>query len=125
MRLLTLLLIGQIFGSACSHQAMPSKSVPEGILSPGEMQNLLVEFALAESITNLNSLSIAPIRFDTVYHFNPLLANGIRASQYDSSILYYSSQPVLYRELYDSVLVKLNAYRISRETVKSQVAPAE
>lgn len=91
--------------------------VPANIIPRDKMALILVDFALAESATALN-IKNAPInRLDTVYAFNPLADHGIRRSQYDSSINFYSSHPELYKPIYDTVLAKLSALQVAREKI--------
>lgn len=104
--------------SACGLLQKNESEVPKGILSPSEFRDVLVDFALAESASNLNIRSVKPDKLDSAYSFNPLKDRGLRQSQYDSSVQYYSAHPKLYRAVYDSVLTTLNDYRLSREKIK-------
>lgn len=85
------------------------KSLPPGILPDSVFADLLVDMALAESAANLNVKAVNNSQFDSVYAFRPLIEHGIRKSQYDSSLYYYSAHIEEYKAVYNEVLDRLSA----------------
>jgi len=84
-------------------------SRPTTLLSEDAFVDLLVNFSLSESAYNLNLYQVKNLNFDSVYAFNPLLEKQIRKSQYDSTLLYYSSNITEYKLVYEKVLDRLNS----------------
>lgn len=103
--LLVPLLVG-LLGCAGEHS---SKALPAGILPDSVFADLLVDMALAESAANLNIKAVNNSQFDSVYAFRPLIEHGIRKSQYDSTLIYYSSHIEEYKAVYNDVLDRLSA----------------
>jgi hypothetical protein len=104
---------------ACGSKDQDNTPIPSGILTQREFTEVLVIYTLSESAANLNIKSARPEKMDSVYAFNPLKEKGIRKAQFDSTLDFYAGHPVLYRQVYDSVLVRLNALRVSREIIKT------
>jgi hypothetical protein len=109
---------------ACGNPNDEEVIPPPSLLSRDQFTDVLVDYALAESVSNLNLKSVTPIQFDTVYAFNPIRARNIRKSQFDSTVLFYSAHPRAYRHVYDTVLSRLNTLRLAREKSKTQ-APSK
>jgi len=82
--------------------------IPDGILAPEKMRVVLTDFALAESAAVLNIRNVPLNHVDSVYAFDPLSENGVRKTQFDSSVKFYAENPSLYKQIYDSVLVTLS-----------------
>jgi hypothetical protein len=101
-----------VFATSCGKNEEYRNSVPDGILPQAQLADLLVDFSLAESSSNLNIKRTTIQKVDSVYSFDPLAEHGIRKSQYDSTLDFYSHHPDLYRNVYDSVLVKLADLKI-------------
>ena len=100
--------------SSCNKSKKKEQEVPDYILSPHKLSRLLVDFAIADCAANMNIKNVPVGKIDSVYDFNPLVDHGIRQSHYDSSLLFYSGHPELYRQVYDSVLVILSEFKASR-----------
>jgi hypothetical protein len=92
--------------------------LPPNILTEEQFATVLADFALAESASNLNIKKAALHQMDSVYAFDPLLENGIRKSQYDSSLKFYIAHPERYREVYEIALVKLSEMESARAAAK-------
>ncbi|MDI1354023.1 MAG: DUF4296 domain-containing protein [bacterium] len=104
--------------SSCGKRGQEDSTIPPGILSPRTMAKLLSDFALAEVSANMNIKNTPIQKIDSVYAFDPLRENHVRTSQYDSTLLFYANHPVLYKEVYDSVLVILSEYKAMRNMSK-------
>lgn len=93
---------------SCS-AAQSGKVRPAGVLPDSVFVDLLVDMALAESAANLNIKAVNNSLYDSVYAFRPLLEHGIRKSQYDSTLIYYSSHIEEYKAVYNEALDRLSA----------------
>lgn len=119
MKVITAAIIGLFLLVACGNPEEQVINPPSGLLNRDQFTEVLVDYALAESVSNLNLKSVTPAQFDTVYAFNPLKARTIRKTQFDSTVLFYSAHPRAYRQVYDTVLSRLNTLRLAREKSKS------
>ena len=97
---------------SCSSVQEENISAPENILNEEVFSKLLVDFALAESTSNINIKNISPEKNDSAYAFNPLKENNISKAQYDSAIAFYSKHPTLYKKVYENVLAILSKMQI-------------
>lgn len=93
-------------------------TIPNTIINEEKFTKLMVDFALAESASNLNVKNVAAQKIDSTYTFNPLEENNISKSQYDSAISFYSKHPALYKKIYENVLVSLSKMQTKRDTLK-------
>jgi hypothetical protein len=91
---------------------------PDNILPPEQFTDLIVDFALAESAVSMNFGPALSSATDSSFIFNPLKDRGVRKSQYDSTILFYTQHPALYKEIYDSALVRLS----EKQTARTRIA---
>jgi hypothetical protein len=90
-------------------------SVPKGILSKQEYAKVLTDLALAESAANLNVKNVRIEKLDSTYAFNPLKENKVSAGKFDSTALFYSQHPELYKDIYDEVLRSLTEMQEKRK----------
>jgi hypothetical protein len=93
-------------------------NIPENILSEERFAKVLADFALAEGATNLNVKNVPIQRFDTVYAFDPLKENGVRPSQYDSTLSFYAAHVTLYEKAYESALALLSEMQTRRDSLR-------
>lgn len=119
MKFAALFLVLCCWLASCSENATNSLTKPSNILPEDTFVAVLVDYSIAESITNLNIKSVQPAKFDSVYAFNPLKLRHIRKSQFDSTIYYYAARPAQYRIIYDTVLSHLNTLRLARQKTKT------
>ena len=103
---------------ACSQGEEENITIPENVLSEEKYVNLLVDFSLAESASNLNIKNLSGRQFDSTYAFNPLKENNISQGLYDSTIAFYSRHPKVYKKIYEEVLTKLSNLKTEREKIK-------
>lgn len=105
----SILLINLTIGLlACGKNAEKEVEIPAGILSKEQFTKVLSDFALAESAANMNLKNVMIQKTDSVYAFDPLIENGIRKSQYDSTVLFYTANPELFKKVYEMVLERLS-----------------
>ncbi|MEO6303426.1 MAG: DUF4296 domain-containing protein [Bacteroidia bacterium] len=93
-------------------------NIPSNVLNEEKFTKLLVDFALAESISNINVKNIPSDKSDSVYAFDPLKENNISRPEYDSSLAFYSKHPSLYKKIYENVLVVLSKMQIKKDSAK-------
>jgi hypothetical protein len=91
--------------------------IPVNIIEKDKLVKVLADFALAESASNMNILSIRVQKHDSVYAFNPLRENQVRQSQFDSTIRFYTQHPELYKKLYDEVMIRLTEMQSARKVL--------
>ena len=91
---------------------------PDNVLSDTAFENLLVDFALAESAANMNILNLPLPKLDSAYAFDPLKQHGVSKEQYEATLRYFISQPGAYQKIYEQVLVKLSEFA-ARPPVKA------
>ncbi|MBA3680161.1 MAG: DUF4296 domain-containing protein [Bacteroidetes bacterium] len=92
--------------------------LPANILNEEEFTKVIVDFALAESTSNINVKNLPADKMDSLYTFNPLTENNVSKSQYDSTITFYSKHPALYKKVYDNVLEELSKMQIKTDSAK-------
>ena len=104
---------------SCRSADEENVSIPTNILSEEKFTKVIADFALAESASNINVKNIPSEKSDSVYAFDPLVENKVSRAQYDSSIVFYSKHPVLYRKIYEGVLVILSKMQVKKDSTKT------
>ncbi len=94
------------------------ESIPANILNEEKFTKLIVDFALAESVSNINVKSLPADKMDSLYNFDPLVDNNVSKSQYDSTITFYSKHPELYKKVYENVLAELSKMQVKKDSIK-------
>ena len=102
----------------CKMETGDSASQPSNILTEDQFSEILADYALAESAANLNIKNVSLAAMDTAYAFDPLKFRGIRTTQYDSTLDYYSEHPKLYKAAYDKALIRLTELESRSAAVK-------
>ena len=82
--------------------------IPETILSQEEIVTILTECYLAEGASGINVKLAIGQNVDSVYLFNPIKDNHCSKGKFDSSVSFYSKHPVMFKQIYDEVLERLN-----------------
>lgn len=82
---------------------------PKGVLSSGQMEDLFVDLHRAEGIIYVRGYknghdSIVTLTYDSV-----LAAHGVTRAQLDSSLVWYTDNPMLFNKIYPHVLARLEA----------------
>lgn len=114
---LALLLLATFLPLACKENTDDMEDRESNILKEEEFTDLLVSFALAESASGMNVLSVPQYRMDTVYAFNPLAEHKVRKTQYDSTLAFYVRHPKAYKRVYENVLTKINDMQTRKDSV--------
>ena len=103
---------------SCGPKTEKDIEIPVGILAKDKFAKVLTDFALAESAANMNIKNVVVQKTDSVYAFDPLLENNVRQSQYDSTVRFYTSEPELYKKVYEKVLENMSEMQAQRNGIK-------
>lgn len=118
----TYALLFLLLAFSCGQKQEKTISIPAGILSKDTFSIILRDFALAESVANINVNNVPFRDMDSVYAFDPLKQHNIRQSQYDSTLQFYIENPELYKEVYANVLEMLSTMETARVHKKDSVS---
>ena len=88
--------------------------IPDNVLDKEHFSELICDFALAESAATLNIKNVNGDKTDSVYSFNPLFDKGINRKTFDTTIYFYSHNPILFKAVYELSLEKLSRLQAAR-----------
>ncbi len=82
---------------------------PRGLLSPNEMEDLFVELHRAEGIIYVKGYknghdSVVRLTYDSI-----LKSHGVTRAQFDSSLVWYTDNPMVFDKIYPHVIDRLTA----------------
>ena len=82
---------------------------PRGLLSPNEMEDLFVELHRAEGIIYVKGYknghdSVVRLTYDSI-----LMSHGVTRAQFDSSLVWYTDNPMVFDKIYPHVIDRLTA----------------
>lgn len=103
---------------SCGQSEEDKNTIPDNILTEEAFTKVLLDFALAESASNINVKNVPSERLDSTYAFDPLVENKVTRAQYDSAIVFYSKHPGLYKKIYENVLTSLSKMQVKKDTTK-------
>lgn len=103
---------------SCGQGEEDNNTVPDNILDEETFTKTLLDFALAESASNINVKGVPSEKLDSTYAFDPLVENKVTRAQYDSAIVFYSKHPGLYKKIYENVLTSLSKMQVKKDTTK-------
>jgi len=104
-----------IFFNSCGGDKN-TQTIPKNIVSQQQFTNIITDFLISESASNLNLKTIAINKFDSAYAFNPLKENNVTKPQYDSALNFYSMHPALYKQVYEDAIEQLHTKQTKRRT---------
>ena len=82
--------------------------IPDGVIEPGKMKIILTDIHLAQAAVNTRP-GADTLRYSlNDYLDNILKKHGADREQFSSSLRFYTTQPELLKEIYDSVVVRLD-----------------
>lgn len=94
-----------LFVASCSN----GNKVPDNVIPPKRMVNLLVEIHLSEAINGQRfRLDQTGQNFTNNLYFSICKAHAIDPRKFANSVLYYGKHPSKYDAIYDQVLNRLN-----------------
>ena len=82
---------------------------PRGILSSGEMREVLVDLHKTDAMIQMAGLSMYDREGKSVYYAQVLQRHGITQAQFDSSVVWYTAHPYLFNKIYPKVMADLEA----------------
>ncbi len=115
-----ILIVLWLFLLACENK-QKEHAIPAHILGVDTFAKVLADFSLAESAANLNIKAVSQNQMDSTYAFNPLKENGIRQTQFDSSLDFYCHNSELYKKVYENVLARLTEFETKKPPLKDSI----
>ncbi len=103
---------------SCGQDGEDNTTIPDNILNEEKFSKILLDFALAESASNINVKAVPSERSDSTYAFDPLAENKVTRAQYDSAIVFYSKHPGIYKKIYENILVALSKMQVKKDSTK-------
>lgn len=82
---------------------------PRGVLSSGEMREVLVDLHKTDAMIQLAGLSYNNQEAKAIYYAQVLQRHGITQAQFDSSLVWYTANPQLFNKIYPKVMADLQA----------------
>lgn len=80
---------------------------PKGVLSSGEMVDLLYDMHYAEAVIQLAGYNYGHEEAVMKYHYEVLAKHGVTQAQFDSSVVWYTAHPSRYDKIYPRVLARI------------------
>lgn len=112
-----LLLIALFIFSACKRK---DESIPANVIPKNKLIPLLVDYHLAQGISNSTAFRQRAQRYPVVNLTDSVLAaHGYTKAQFDSTLLYYSQKINEFNEIYETVITELNRMQAKIEEKKS------
>jgi len=82
---------------------------PKGILSSREMRKLLVDLHKADATIQVSGMQYGHNEALNIYYSEVLEKHGVTQAQFDSSIVWYTTHPLLFDKIYPKVQADLKA----------------
>lgn len=84
-------------------------SVPSQFIQPGDMEDLLIDYHIAQAMASLNSKKDDDRYFNETLYFAAVLEkHGYTKAEFDTSLTYYYTRADRFSEMYKRVVKKLN-----------------
>lgn len=84
-------------------------SVPSQFIQPGDMEELLIDYHIAQAMASLNSKKDDDRYFNETLYFAAVLEkHGYTKAEFDTSLTYYYTRADRFSEMYKRVVKKLN-----------------
>lgn len=111
--LTSILLIITLF--ACTKK---KPSIPENVISLRDLQQVLTEIHLAQSASSIAVMSDSSIYTNKEYVNYILKQHNIKREDFLISMKFYTENPILLEEIYDSVITQLSRMQSESEANK-------
>lgn len=99
--------------------AEPQQKKPDYLIDDDKMVELMVDMHLVETAQNLKLLGVDTTNRKYQQYFNAIFeSHGVSKADYDSSLLFYSTETEQMNEIYDKVLETL--YELETESKQDQ-----
>ncbi|MFV0390404.1 MAG: DUF4296 domain-containing protein [Paludibacteraceae bacterium] len=110
LTILAILLFG-VFTSSCN-------SRPKGVLSPNEMENLMVDMHMLEGSLRASGYEYAQEEKKNEYYLALLTKYNISPAEFDSCLSWYTKSPKQFDRIYTNVLARIDTLRSDVERGK-------
>ena len=80
---------------------------PRNVLSPKQMEDVFVDLHTAEGMIEISGLNYGHDEYLKGYFQSVLDKHGITQAQFDSSLVWYTSNPVIFEKIYPKVVERL------------------
>lgn len=98
---------------ACSKSNNVDVVIPEYVIPKEKFVTILTDCYLGEGATSINVKGVTGEKFDSTYLFNPLKDHQITKAEFDTSLAFYTKNPILLKSMFDEVLEKLSQIQAS------------
>ncbi len=88
-------------------------SVPKGIITPGDMEDILYDYHLARATAGQHLTADSREFNETMYFQAVLKKHGVSEAEFDSSLVYYYSRVDKFAQIYQEVTNRLNEEAVS------------
>ena len=102
-----LLVVGLLLFAACK------PTIPSGIISAGDMEDILYDYHMAKAMAQQNKNADSPEFNETMYMQAVLKKHGVTQADLDTSLIYYYGHVDKFAEVYRNVSDRLNEEAMS------------
>lgn len=96
---------------------------PSSVLSDSEMVDVLCDLHRAEAILQLAGYGYGHDEAVQKYNYEVLAKHGITQAQFDSSIVWYTHNPMIYRRIYPKVMSRIETMIAEDEARRALLIP--
>lgn len=98
---------------------------PRNILSPKQMEDIFVDLHTAEGMIEISGLNYGQDERLKGYFQSVLDKHGITQAQFDSSLVWYTSNPVIFEKIYPKVVERLEKQAEDAKNAEQAAKEAE
>ena len=98
---------------------------PRTILSPKQMEDIFVDLHTAEGMIEISGLNYGQDERLKGYFQSVLDKHGITQAQFDSSLVWYTSNPVIFEKIYPKVVERLEKQAEAAKEAEQAAKEAE
>ncbi|MCQ2328578.1 MAG: DUF4296 domain-containing protein [Paludibacteraceae bacterium] len=98
---------------------------PRNILSPKQMEDVFVDLHTAEGMIEISGLNYGHDEYLKGYFQSVLDKHGITQAQFDSSLVWYTSNPVIFEKIYPKVVERLEKQAEDAKNAEQAAKEAE
>jgi Domain of unknown function (DUF4296) len=99
--------------TACSKSERVSVDIPTYVIPKDKFVTILTHCYLGEGASSINVKGVTGEKFDSTYLFNPLKDNQVTKTEFDTSLAFYTKNPLLLKGMYEQVLENLSQMQAS------------
>lgn len=98
---------------------------PRNVLSPKQMEDVFVDLHTAEGMIEISGLNYGHDEYLKGYFQSVLDKHGITQAQFDSSLVWYTSNPVIFEKIYPKVVERLEKQAEDAKNAEQAAKEAE